>query len=487
MKTLRKLFLNASLLLGAAGAMAQSQAQGNDNVWSLRECIEYSMNNNLTIKRSELQSRNSEVAYFQSKMAFLPTVNGNGQLSWNFGRFIDPTTNQFINQNTQTGNFGLSGGVLLFQGGQQLNTYKQNEKSFRASVEDIRQSRYDVSLNVAVNYLAVLQNQELLIVAQNQADISRAQVERTEKLVQAGSLPQTNLFDLQAQYANDQLSVTNALNNVRLAKLNLMQSMNLPAQDNFEVEKIELDDPDINPYDKTAAQIYDIALASQPNVKAADLRVQSSIYGVRASKGFLFPRITFGGGLNTFYSDARSKFNVVNNNVDPSNVIGFLGGDNRQPVLRTPTPLVTVTPENYPFGSQLRDNLGQFLGFSLSVPILNGWQTRTTISRSIVQNNISQLDAQNIRVQLRQNIEQAYLNLQAAASQYQANKQQVAAQQLSFQANETRFNVGLANSVDYNTAKNNLARAQANLVNSKYTYYFRVKILDFYQNKPLIE
>ncbi len=485
MKTLT-LALLAGLLLSNTGiTQAQSQAQNqtpNDGLWSLRECVDYAMTNNLTIKRSELSSRSSEVAYFQSKMAFLPTVTGNGQLSWNFGRFIDPTTNQFINQNSQTGNFGLSGGILLFQGGQQLNSYRQNEKAFRASVEDIKQSRYDVSLNVAVNYLAVLQNQELLEVARNQEGISRAQVERTDKLVKAGSLPQTNLLDLQAQYANDQLSVTNADNNVRIAKLNLMQSMNLPAQDNFEVEKIQLDDPSINPYDKTAAQIYDIATDSQPTVKAADMRVQSTNYSIKASRGFLYPSISFGAGLNTFYSDANRRRGSLAGTREET--IGFVNGDQNSPVV---TQFPDYNSERYPFGSQLNDNLGQFFGFNFSIPVINGWQARNGISRAIVQNKISQLDATNVRVQLRQNIEQAYLNLQAAVSQYNANKQQVAAQELSFQANETRFNVGLANSVDYNTAKNNLARAQANLINSKYTYYFRVKILDFYQNKPLVE
>ena len=487
MKTLKILF---ALLVATTGAMAQNQtaSQANgDNTWTLRECIDYSMANNLTIKRSELQSKNNEVSYFQSKTAFLPTISGNGRISWNFGRFIDPTTNQFINQNTQTGNFGLSGDVLLFQGGQQLNTLRQNEKAFRAGTEDIRQSQYDVSLNVAVNYLQVLQNQELLEVARNQAEISRGQVERTEKLVKAGSLPQTNLLDIKAQYANDQLSVTTALNNVRLSKLTLMQAMNLPAQDEFEVEKIQLENPDVTSYDKTAAQVYEIALASQPTVKAADLRVQSTNYAIRASRGFLYPSISFGGGLNTFYSDARKRNSVTLNQIPSENVIGFLAGDKNQPVINSATPLFLFSEQNYPFGAQLGDNLGQFVGFNLSVPMLNGWQTRTTISRAVVQNKISQLDATNVRVQLRQNIEQAYLNLQAAAAQYIANREQVAAQELSFRANETRFNVGLANSVDYNTAKNNLARAQANLVNSKYTYYFRVKILDFYQNKPLVE
>ena len=484
MKTVTLLTFVSLMLLSFCQVQAQSQAQEqtpSDGTWSLPECVDYAMKNSLTIKRSELTSRSNEVAYFQSKMAFLPTVSGNGQLSWNYGRFIDPTTNQFINQSTQTGNFGVSGGILLFQGGQQINTLKQSERSFRASVEDVKQSQYDASLNVAIYYLAVLQNQELLEVARSQAAISTEQVTRTEKLVTAGSLPQTNLLDLQAQNSNDQLNVTTAENNVRIAKLNLMQAMNLPAQDNFEIEKIQLDDPTINPYDKTAAQIYDIAIGSQPTIKAADLRVESTKYGVHASRGNLYPRISFGGGINTYYSNARTR-NFQTGLT--SQTIGYVNGDQNSPVV---TQIPTISSEKYPFGSQLSDNLGQYFGFNISIPIINGWQARNGISRSIVQNKVSELDATNARVVLRQNIEQAYLNLQAAASQYTANQQQVAAQDLSFKAFETRFNVGLSNSLDYNTAKNNLARAQANLINSKYTYYFRMKILDFYQNKPLTE
>ncbi|MDJ1472713.1 TolC family protein [Cytophagaceae bacterium YF14B1] len=485
MKTLKKAALTGLLALSINSIQAQSQAQkqiNNDDIWSLREAVDYAMQNSITIKKSELQARTSEVTYFQSKMAFLPTITGNGSLQWNFGRYVDPTTNQFVNQTTQTGNYGISGNVLLFQGGQQIHAYKQNQRLYQATQEDIEQSKYNVSLNVALYYLQVLQNQELVAAATSQLEVSRLQVERTDKLVKAGSLPQTNLFDLQAQLANDQLSLTTAENNLRLAKLNLMQAMNLPAQDNFEVEKIELPDPTINPYPQTAANIYDEALRTQPSVKAADIRVESSKYSIMSARGYLFPRLYLSAGLNTYYSSGQSKY-VKTGEVYPT--IGNVTVDGVPYTVTSIQKSTTYNQEKYSFGSQISDNLGQYVGFSLSIPIINGWQYRNNISKTIVQRKSYELDAQSTRVTLRQNIEQAYNDLRAAASQYQANRDQVAAQDLSFKSNEARFSAGLANSLDYNTSKNNLARAQANLINSKYTYYFRVKILDFYQNKPL--
>jgi outer membrane protein len=359
---------------------------------------------------------------------------------------------------------------------------KQSQAAVKAGIEDLQQSKYTTSLNVAVNYLTVLQNQELVVAANNQVDISKFQADRTERLVNAGSLPQTDLLNLQAQLANDRASLTTAENNLRIARLTLMQSMNLPAQDDFTIQQINLEDPTINAYDRTAAQVYETALQTLHSVKSADLLVQSNTYAVSAARGNLFPRLALGAGMNSFYSSSRPY--VTSTVVSNQTVVGFVNGDKNIPVLDD-RPFIRDTESKYTFTNQIWDNLGQFIGLNLSVPIINGWQTRTQVSRAVVQRKISELDAQTVRVQVRQDIELAYNNMEAAASQYQANKQQVESLSLAFRAAETRFNVGAINSTDYNVAKANLILAQANLIQAKYNYYFRVKVLDFYQNKPL--
>ncbi|QHT69468.1 TolC family protein [Rhodocytophaga rosea] len=475
MPTIKSFLIGCLLLAGVSSGFAQAQKEQ----WSLQECVDYAFANSITIKRSELQVRNNEALLFQSKAGFLPTASVNGQHAYNFGRFVDPTTNQFTDITTQTNNFSLNSNLLLFQGGARLNDIKQSQTDVKASRLDVEQSKYDVALSVAVNYLQVLSNEELLVIAKNQVDQSQLQVERTQKLVEAGSLPQTNLLDLQSQLAIDKASLVTAQNNLNISKINLMQAMNLPAQSNFNIVRVELPDPNLDPYQQNTEEIYKIAQQTLPSVQSADLKVKSSEYGVASARGFLYPRLSVGAGFNTYYSDQRN-LNILNGS--RTETIGFVNGDAASPVV---TQVPNFISEKYSFRDQLKDNLGKYISVNLSIPILNGWQTRTQISRSIVLRETSKLDAQNTRILLRQNIELAYNNMLAAAASYNSFREQVASLDLAFKATESRFNVGLLNSVDYNLAKVRLAGAQANLIQAKYNYIFRTKILDFYQNKPL--
>jgi outer membrane protein len=475
MSTFKILFFCCLFLAGIGSGFAQTPKEQ----WSLQECIDYAFANSITVKRNELQVRNNEVLLFQSKADFLPTLNAFGSHGYNFGRFVDPTTNQFNDITTQTNNFGLNGNLLLFQGGQRINAIKQNQSSVQASRLDVEQSKNDVALTVALNYLQVLSNEELLKIAENQVAQSELQVRRTQILVEAGSLPQTNLLDLQSQLAIDKASLVTAQNDLNISKLNLMQSMNLPAQSNFSIVRVEVGNPALENYDKTPAEIYAIAEKSLPLVQSADLKVKSSEYGVANARGFLFPRLSISGGMNTYYSDQRTR-DVPNGII--TRTVGFVNGEPNAPVLAQSESYIR---ENISFSDQFNENLGQNISLNLNIPILNGWQTRTQISRSIVFRETSRLDAQNTRITLRQNIELAYSNMLAAAASYNSFQEQVAALDLAFKATESRFNVGLLNSVDYNLAKVRLAGAQANLIQSKYNYLFRLKILDFYQNKPL--
>jgi outer membrane protein len=479
-----KLLLFCFLLLGGIGSL---QAQNQKTTWSLQECVDYAFTNSIGVKRSQLQFDANRAVLFQSKAAFLPSVNAGASYSFNAGRVLDPTTQDFIISNVQTSNVSLNGSLTLFQGGQRLKNIKQSQSAAESSQYAVEQSKYDVGLNVALFYLQVISNQELLEIARNQVEQSQLQVQRTEKLVNAGSLPQTNLLDLQAQLALDKASLVTAQNNLSLAKLNLMQAMNLPAQNDFEVELIQVQDPALSAYEKSAAEVYAIAEKTLPSVKSADLSVESNTYGVQVARGALYPSLSAIAGLNTNYSD-QSRLLDDNNLGGPNptgETIGYVRGNNQAPVFREIIQQLPVTTREYPYFRQLNDNIQKFVGLRLNIPIINGWQTRTQISQAVVQKKLSELDAQNVRITLRQNIEQAYNNMLAAAASYASFKEQVASLELAFQATESRFNVGLLNSVDYNLAKVNLDRARANLVNTKYEYIFRTKILDFYQNKPL--
>ncbi|MBD0254144.1 MAG: TolC family protein [Cytophagales bacterium] len=471
-----------------APPQAQPQGQATDNTWSLRECIDYALVNSLRVRSSQLQANADRALAFQSKAAVLPTINASGNYAFNTGRTLDPTTQRFVDTTIQTSRLGLNGSLLLFQGGQQLRTIQQSQTTAKASHYDFEQARITASLNVAQNYLLVLNGRELVEAARLQVEVSRQQADRTERLVTAGSLAQTDLLTLKATLANDQLALTTAENNLRTAKLNLMQAMNLPAQPDFDVESIQLQEPTINAYDVTSQQIYETALETQFSVKSADLRVKSSHFAVQAARGFYYPSLALNAGLNSNFSNQSQRFQVTGETptIDPADIVGYVGGNSRDLVLRRPiAQQPTVTTSRYPYFDQIGDNLTSFVALGLNIPILNGWQTRTQVSRAVILQKTTELDAQTVRVQLRQDIELAYNEMQAAASQYVSNKQQVESLDLAFKAAEARFNAGALNSTDYSIAKANLDRARANLILAKYSYYFRMKVLDFYQNKPL--
>jgi outer membrane protein len=486
MSTTKLLFCCFLLLTGISSIQAQDQKTS----WALQECVDYAFANNLAIRRSELQVRNSEALLFQSRAGQLPTVNAFADHSYRSGRIIDPFTNQFKEQQIQSNSFGANGRLNLFSGFQQRNLIKQNQTDVEANLLGVEQSKYDVALNVALGYLQVLSTKELLAVAINQVAQSELQVQRTEKLVNAGSQPQTNLLDLQAQLALDRASLVTAQNNFTIAKLNLMQAMNLPAQSTFDVQDVPVGDPNTSDYDKNPQQIYEIAEKTLPSVKSADMRVKSSRLGLAVARGGLYPTLSLNGSINTAYSSGAPKQRYVadgsgSTKVDVPSETQYIDINGvRTPVIETQE-IPNGSRQDFGYFDQLDFNLGKTVSLSLNIPIFSGWQTRTNISQSTILNKTNELDAQDIRIQLRQTIEQAYNSMLAAAATYNATREQVTALELAFRATESRFNVGLLNSVDYNLAKVNLDRARANLVSAKYDYVFRTKILDFYQNKPL--
>ncbi len=443
-----KLFAIGAFVLSSIGGFAQNQpqAQIGDNVWSLQECIDYAIKNSIPVNQSLLQVTGNQASYNQALAGFLPTASAYGVYAINSGRTVDPSTNDFRTATFRNNYLGVDANLNLFSGLQQQNLLRQNKFLVKSSQESLQQAKNEAALNVSLAYLQVLNTYELVEVARSQVDLSKSQVGRTERLVQAGSLPQVDLLTLQGTLANDEVLLVNAQNNFDLAKISLMQQMNLPVQPDFQVERITVNDPGTEPYGQNVPEIYEIALKTQPGVQSADLLVKSRELGVAAARGGYYPSLSLGGSISSRYSSAN-------------------GGD--------------------AWRKQIDDNLGKETSLQLNIPILNGWQTRTRVATSVVQQKVAELEAQNVRLLLRQAIEQAYNNMLIASKRFVAYQTQVNALSNAMKAAEIRLNVGSANQVDYNLAKQNLSLAQSNLVQAKYDYLFRIKILDFYQNKPL--
>ncbi|WP_022825007.1 TolC family protein [Hymenobacter norwichensis] len=470
-----------------AGTLAASQVATGP--WTLQRAIDYALENNLTVRQNQLTAENGGAILRQSKAALLPTANLNGTQTWNYGQGVNPLTFAFQNQTTRSNNFSGSTQVTLFQGFQLRNTIKRNTLDYQASLGDIQKSRNDLSLNIASQFLQLVLAEELIRSNQTRLNSTQQQVERTQKLLKAGSVAESNLLDSQAQLASDELSVITAQNQRDIARLQLMQLMNLDeaSQGGFQIQVPELADPDEQaPLSEDPATTYQTALTLLPEIKTAELRVRSAEATVDVARGAYLPRLVFGGSVFTGYSSARTVTSVGNDSTARKTTF-FVEQPGGGPIIPLNVLLyqrnTTTLSPNY--WDQIDQNLGRQLQFSLNIPILNGLQVRTNVQRSLIGVQQARLNAEQVRLTLRQSIQQAYADALAAQRQFGASRRQVEALTTAYRNAEIRFNNGLLNGTEFNIAKNNLATAESTMIQNKYQFIFRRKVLDFYQGRPL--
>lgn len=450
-----KLFSFVVLILFANKLFAQTaavQAANNESKITLQKAVDIALKNNIQIKQSTISVQNSELILQQSKNNKLPSVNGFTGLSTNFGRGIDFITNSYTNQTNTNNNLGLNADVIIYQGNLLQNTIKRNELDLKATQQDMSAMKDNIALQVVLSYLNILNFEDQLTIAQSQSEITKLQIDRTEKLVRAGSLPQSNVFDLKAQLANEETTIVNSQSSLETAKLTLLQLMNDPNIDTIALDRISINTPSNEANGATATQVYETAEKYQPAIKAADLRIESNIVGIKIAESAFKPTLSFSGGLGSGYGSAGKDI---------------------------------ITREKIGYFNQLNNNFAQNVGLNLNIPIFNKYANKTRLQQSNLQKINTELSAQSARQTLRQNIEQAYVNMNNAAKRFDALTIQVAALEESFRAADSRFNAGAIDFVSYNLQKTNLDKAKANQIQAKYDFVFRTKILDFYQNKPL--
>lgn len=483
---MNKLKLLIGILLIAFGANAQ-----DGDKWTLQECIDYALENNLNVKRSRLNLESSDIALEQSKLALLPSANANGSYGYSWGRSIDPTTNLFVeNQRIASSNGGINGSVTLFNAFRLQNAIKQNKFAFDANKESLETSKNNVIFNVISFYTNVLFTKELYENAKKQLNSTEQQVDRTKRLVDAGSLPNANLLDLLAQKATNEVNVVNTENSYQIAKIQLKQALQLPPESSIAIEVPELSVEDNPIIEQSAYEIYQIALNEMPQIKSAELNHESAIMGIKVAKSGLYPSLSLSGGLNTRYSDAADVQRFVRDGGDPTIVnnpqIGFVQGSNT-PVLSVDDAIIPSGEfvDGYPFMTQLDDNLSKFVSVNLNIPIFNGFAARANIQRAVIAEDQAIITKEEAKYQLWQTIEQSYYDVLAASKSYNASLKQVEARQESFRVTQRRFDLGAVNFTDYQIAENDLFQAQSDLLRAKYDYIFKLKILDFYQGKPL--
>lgn len=470
----------------------KSVAQEHSGKWSLEECIETALKNNLSVQGGELSVRDAEIQYEQSKADLYPSLNAGGGYSDRWGRSIDPTTNLFSTQSIQSLGVSARSQVTLYGGTRLRNTIKQNKVNLESNHYDLQSSKNEVMVNVTTAFLNVILNHELVDNAKVQLQTTQAQLETTHKQVQAGALPYSNELDLIAQVESNEVQVINAENELRVSKLRLRQLLLLPSTESFEIEIPVLSVEDLEPITNSPDQVYETAINIMPEIKSADLLVQSSDLGVKIARGGLDPQLSANGELYTNYSSAADRERFV---ADPSGgsitvpkQIGYVINpldNSRIPVLSDVEVPNGQIVDSYPLSDQLQDNWSYSLGVSLSIPIFNGLITRANYQRAKIQAQRAEIFAEETRQNLRQNIEIAYNNALAAKKTYDASLKQVASLEEAFRAAQKSFDLGALNNYDFQVASNNLYGAKSDLLRAKYNYIFTAKILDFYLGKPL--
>jgi outer membrane protein len=464
----------AFLLLFAIKATSQK-------VWTLEDCINYALENNLDIQK-QIQSVESYKANLtQSALGLLPNLNANGTNYWNFGQTIDQYTNTFATTTVRSNNFYISSNMVLFNGLQKLNTVKQNQIMVLAGKYDLDVLKNSISLSVAGYYLDILFNVELLDVANQQLEITKLQVDRIQKMVDAGSSARGDLLNIQAQRAAEELAQVQAANTLSISYLSLQQLIDMPVAKDFRVEKPVLKEVVAPKQPVTPEVIYEHALKTRPEIMAAQLRVDAAQKRLAIARGIITPTLSVSGSWGTGYSGAAKE-------IDPN-----IPGDTTWQVVGKTViskDLVVMPEVNYAtrvksFGDQLKTNNNQSVGFSLSIPIFNGWQGRTNITQAKISKYQAELDLDIQKRSLRKLIEQAYADAVASLQKYNSSLERVNAQTESFKYTQQKFDVGLMTSFDYNNSKKDLTKSQSDLLQAKYDFIFKTTILEFYMGNPI--
>ena len=436
-------------------------AVGQGRVWTLEECIKHAIDNNIQIKQQEIQTKVQENSLDLSKFKLLPTLNGSATHNYSFGRALDETTYQYTSEQTvQSNNFYIGGSLNLFSGLQNYNTIQRNKYEVLAGQQDLQNTKDNIALNVALAYLQILLNKELVLATESQLAITLQQIEKTQKLVDAGSVARGNLLEIQAQAAREDLQLINVKNQLDISILNITQLLELQTTEGFDITAplLVVDTNTIvsgNPDD-----IYATAEPLRPEIKSAELKLSARKYDLKTTQGGRSPRLYLTNSFSTGYSDIRKK---------------LLGVD----------PATGPIYGKYSFGDQLNDNINYGIGFSLNIPILNGWQVNSNIKNSKLNIENSNYTLEATKKQLYKNIQQAYTDATAALKKYDSSVKAVESMQEAFRYSEQKFDVGMVTSVEYNASKSNLLNAQSQLSQAKYEYVFKTKVLDFYKGLPL--
>lgn len=412
--------------------------------FSLNQCIEYAYKQNFDVKLKELRLKQSENTLEQSEKAIFPNLSGSFSQGINSGRSIDPFTNGFIQRTISSNSFGANANFTIFNGFSLKNQIIQNQYNAEADQVEIQRAKNELRIRITLAYMQVLMNQELSKIAQEQIQNIQSQYERVKALVNEGNMPKTNLIDLDAQLITAEYDALNAKNNIDVSKLSLAQLMAFPNFVAFDIENNSIEEKTVLLNDNYLQNILS-GFYFQPIIKSAELRVRSANVGIKLAEAGKYPTVSLGAGVGSAYSSAAAK--------------------------------------EYNYFNQLGFNLNQFARLSINIPIYTNGQVKGRITNAQINQRITETQLSQTKLQIKQEIEQAYLTAKIAQEKLKTAQKQVLAQQVAYDSAKDRYLEGLLHTIELNNYRINHEKAKSNLIQSKYEFYFRKTVLDYYSNK----
>ena len=451
--------------------------------WDLRKCVDYTMANNITIKQTDLQAKLSALTLKQTKLNQYPNASFSTGSSYNSGRNQDPTSFSLITQSYLSANMQLQSSTEIFNWFSKRNTIAANQWELEAAKASTDKLKNDIALLVANAYLQILLAKEQENISLVQLQQSQAQLLNTRKLVNAGSLPELNAAELEAQVARDSATYITAIGNTQQSTFTLKSYMALEASTTFEIEvpPVELI-PIENIANLQADAVYALAIANMPLQRVNDFKLKAAEKNSQAAKASMYPTLSAFGSLGTGFN---SRANAITGS---SQINAPLGKVNVSGVDYSVFPLQPFT--NYSYGkqaffSQLNQNFRQSIGLSLSVPLFNGSNLRTNYDRSKINIQNLQLQQQSDNLKLKQDIYQAYNSATIALEKFNAGKKTVETSERSYAFAQKRYAVGILTTLELVTNQNNLFRAKLENVLNQFDYVFKMKVLEFYKGQGL--
>ncbi|MEC3964445.1 TolC family protein [Flagellimonas halotolerans] len=423
--------------------------------WTLLECVEYAVENNLTVEQFELDLENAKIDKSDALGNMLPSLNGSTSVSSNTGFSINPTNNLPTNSTANNMNIGVSSNVTLFDGLRnihQLNRAKMNAIANQYRLDNLKD---DIRLNVANAYLQVLSNKEQLKTFKAQYAVTEQDLKRTKELVESGVVPRGDLLEIEATAANQEQQIVNGESNVLIARVNLAQLLQITDYENFDIAEEEFEIPPSDILKNSPKVIFDKALGFRNDIKFSESNVDLAEQDLKIAKGAYLPTLSAFFQYGTRYSD------------------------------------VTQIPDGdgIPYTPNLTDQLWIFDGISygaqLNIPIFNGWSTRNNVMRSKISLEKAKLQFKQDKLDLENTIQQAYVDVSTFEKAYIAAEKTLEARRLAYEYAKERFDVGLMNAFDFSQAQSRVENAQADVIRAKYDYIFRLKILEFYFGLPI--